>query len=214
MCRMTVPDLKNGWADCIQIWYTDRDRLVGCRAGQLELEETHAVPHVQGQGSTSRSLVCRPKRRLSGSYSTQYSPQFCLLPVLAVKTMVTSVLITISCAPYTTLVSSKFSLCYTGNLLSFYNVPPFPEVMFPITQITFKRPTKPAKLRPFQTAPPCRFSGVRFSSGRRADGEGYQARGGADGVPSRPSPISRQISSGEAAAGPRARRAGPTVRDG
>ena len=31
-CRATVPDLKNGWTDCAQIWYTVRDRLVGCRA--------------------------------------------------------------------------------------------------------------------------------------------------------------------------------------
>ena len=37
-CRVMVPDLKNGWADCVQIWCTDRDRLVGsgCRASQLE----------------------------------------------------------------------------------------------------------------------------------------------------------------------------------
>ena len=61
-CRVTVPDLKNGWADCFQIWYTDRDRLVGYRASQLK--HTHTVPHVQG--STSRSFVCRPKRRLTG----------------------------------------------------------------------------------------------------------------------------------------------------
>ena len=31
-CRVTVPDLKNGWTDCDQIWYTVRDRLVGGRA--------------------------------------------------------------------------------------------------------------------------------------------------------------------------------------
>ena len=36
----------------------DRDRLVGCRASQLE-----AHPR---KGSASRSLVCRPKRRLTG----------------------------------------------------------------------------------------------------------------------------------------------------
>ena len=35
-CRVTVPDLKNRWADCVQIWYMDRDRLVGCRASKLE----------------------------------------------------------------------------------------------------------------------------------------------------------------------------------
>ena len=35
--RVTVPDLKNGWTDCVQVWYTDRDRLVGCRASQLEV---------------------------------------------------------------------------------------------------------------------------------------------------------------------------------
>ena len=57
-CRLTVPDLKNGWADWVQIWYTDRDRLAVCRA--IQLNRTHAVLHVQG--STSRSLVCRPKK--------------------------------------------------------------------------------------------------------------------------------------------------------
>ena len=31
---------------------------------QVSWKQTHAVPHVQG--STSRSLVCRPKRRLIG----------------------------------------------------------------------------------------------------------------------------------------------------
>ena len=45
MCRVTdlkfqvlsqVPDLKNGWTDCAQIWYTDRDQLLGCRESQLE----------------------------------------------------------------------------------------------------------------------------------------------------------------------------------
>ena len=30
-CRMTVLDLKNGWTDCAQIWYTDRDQLLGCQ---------------------------------------------------------------------------------------------------------------------------------------------------------------------------------------
>ena len=34
-CRVTVPDLKNGWADCAQIWYTDRDRLDGCPPTQF-----------------------------------------------------------------------------------------------------------------------------------------------------------------------------------
>ena len=28
----SFPDLGNGWTDCAQIWYTVRDRLVGCRA--------------------------------------------------------------------------------------------------------------------------------------------------------------------------------------
>ena len=28
----SFPDLENGWTDCAQIWYTVRDRLVGCRA--------------------------------------------------------------------------------------------------------------------------------------------------------------------------------------
>ena len=31
-CRATVPDLKNGWTDCAQSWYTVMDRLEGCRA--------------------------------------------------------------------------------------------------------------------------------------------------------------------------------------
>ena len=35
-CRVTVPDLKSGWTDCAQLWYTDRDQLVGCRESQLE----------------------------------------------------------------------------------------------------------------------------------------------------------------------------------
>ena len=60
-CRVTVPDLKNGWTDCAQIWYTDRDQLPGCRESQLEA--SHAVPHVQGL--TSRSCVAL-KRRLTG----------------------------------------------------------------------------------------------------------------------------------------------------
>ena len=44
-CRMTVPDSKNSWTDCAQIWYTDRDWLVGCHTSQFE--ESHAVLHVQ-----------------------------------------------------------------------------------------------------------------------------------------------------------------------
>ena len=54
--RVMVPDLKNGWNDCVQIWYTDRDRLVGCRASQLE-----AHPHSSARAglhlSLTRSLV-------------------------------------------------------------------------------------------------------------------------------------------------------------
>ena len=42
-CRVTVPDLKNGWVDCVRIWYTDRDRLVGCRASQLEAQPRSSV---------------------------------------------------------------------------------------------------------------------------------------------------------------------------
>ena len=38
---MVVPDLKNGWTNCAQIWYTDRDQLLGCRESQLE-EHPHA----------------------------------------------------------------------------------------------------------------------------------------------------------------------------
>ena len=29
-CRMPLPDLRNGWADCVQIWHTASDRLEGC----------------------------------------------------------------------------------------------------------------------------------------------------------------------------------------
>ena len=29
-------DLGNGWTHCAQIWYSDGDRLIGCRASQLE----------------------------------------------------------------------------------------------------------------------------------------------------------------------------------
>ena len=35
---VTVPDLKNGWADCVQIWCMGRERLVGCHASQLEAQ--------------------------------------------------------------------------------------------------------------------------------------------------------------------------------
>ena len=31
-CRVTVPDLENGWTNCAQIWYTVGDRLAGCHA--------------------------------------------------------------------------------------------------------------------------------------------------------------------------------------
>ena len=41
-CRVTVPDLNSGWTDCAQIWYTDRDQLVGRRESQLE--DLYAVP--------------------------------------------------------------------------------------------------------------------------------------------------------------------------
>ena len=34
--RWTDPDLKNGWTDYSQIWYADRDQLLGCRGIQLE----------------------------------------------------------------------------------------------------------------------------------------------------------------------------------
>ena len=30
-CRMPLPDLRNGWADCVQIWHTASDRLEGCK---------------------------------------------------------------------------------------------------------------------------------------------------------------------------------------
>ena len=35
-CRVTVLDLKNGWTDCAQFWYSDRDQLLGCRESLLE----------------------------------------------------------------------------------------------------------------------------------------------------------------------------------
>ena len=57
-----APDVKNGWTDCAQIWYTDRGQLVGCRASQLGAP--NAVP--REQGSPSCSLVCRPKGRITG----------------------------------------------------------------------------------------------------------------------------------------------------
>ena len=57
-CRMPLPDLRNGWADCVQIWYTASDRLEGCFA-QARWKYPVALPHVQG--SLSRSLVLRPK---------------------------------------------------------------------------------------------------------------------------------------------------------
>ena len=52
-CRVMVPDLKNGWADCVQIWCADRDRLVGCRASQLE-----AHPRSSARAGLSLSLAC------------------------------------------------------------------------------------------------------------------------------------------------------------
>ena len=57
-CRMPLPDLRNGWADCVQIWHTASDRLEGCFA-QARWKYPLALPHVQG--SLSRSLVPRPK---------------------------------------------------------------------------------------------------------------------------------------------------------
>ena len=60
-CRVTVPDLKNGWTDCAQIWYTVRDRLVGGRA-QVNWRYPGAISHVQG--SLSRSLRWSPQKAL------------------------------------------------------------------------------------------------------------------------------------------------------
>ena len=60
-CRATVPDLKNGWTDCAQIWYTVRDRLVGGRA-QVNWRYPGAISHVQG--SLSRSLRWSPQKAL------------------------------------------------------------------------------------------------------------------------------------------------------
>ena len=62
-CRVTVPYLKNGWTDCAQIWYTIRDRLVGCRA--------QAIGGTPAQFRTCKAhylarSVGRPKRRYTG----------------------------------------------------------------------------------------------------------------------------------------------------
>ena len=59
-CRVTVPDLKNGWADCVQIWYTDRERLVGCRESQLE---TH--PRSSARAGLSLSLARLSSQKVS-----------------------------------------------------------------------------------------------------------------------------------------------------
>ena len=53
-CRVTVPDLKNGWADRVQIWYKDRDRLVGCRA---TCKSVGSIP--------TQFCTCRAQPRLS-----------------------------------------------------------------------------------------------------------------------------------------------------
>ena len=62
-CRVTVPDLKNVWTDCAQIWHTVRDRLVGCRA--------QIIGGTPAQFRTCKahylvSSVGRPKRRYTG----------------------------------------------------------------------------------------------------------------------------------------------------
>ena len=44
---MAVPDFKNSWADFVQNWYTDRDRLVRGRATQLEA--TQLRPNAPGR---------------------------------------------------------------------------------------------------------------------------------------------------------------------
>ena len=59
-CTETVPDLKNGWTDCIQIWYTARDRLVGCRASQLE-----AHPRSFARAGLNLSLARLPPQKAS-----------------------------------------------------------------------------------------------------------------------------------------------------
>ena len=58
---MTVPDLKHGWTDCAQIWYTVKDRLVGGRA-HVNWRYPGAISHVQG--SLSRSLRWSPQKAL------------------------------------------------------------------------------------------------------------------------------------------------------
>ena len=65
--RVTVTDLKNGWVDCAQIWYTDGDQLLGYRESQLEAP--YAVCTCRAQ-HLSRSFVV-PKGRLTGYKLTE-----------------------------------------------------------------------------------------------------------------------------------------------
>ena len=51
-CRVTAPDLKNGWTDRTQIWYTDKDQLLGCRGSQLETS-----PRISARAGLNLSLA-------------------------------------------------------------------------------------------------------------------------------------------------------------
>ena len=55
-CIVTVPDLKNGWADCVRIWSTDRDRLVGSVGSQsVSWSECKSVGSTPTQFRTCRA---------------------------------------------------------------------------------------------------------------------------------------------------------------
>ena len=57
-CRATVPDVKNGWTDYAQIWYTDRVQLLGCRDSHLE-----APLRSSARAGLELSLArCRPQK--------------------------------------------------------------------------------------------------------------------------------------------------------
>ena len=62
-CSVTIPDLKNGWTDCVQIWCTETDQLAGCSESPLE-----APPRSSARAGLNLSLarLLPPKRRLTG----------------------------------------------------------------------------------------------------------------------------------------------------
>ena len=68
----SFPDLENGWTDCVQIWYFDRDRLVRCRASQLE-----AHPRSSARAGLGLSLASlSPERRLTGYERARSASEF------------------------------------------------------------------------------------------------------------------------------------------